>query len=311
MRYVWLILLTVTAIAAMQLYDAAREAAVPRVQTTVLTVCAVEETVTVNGNVRAAEGTEVTVTVPCVAGEIAVDVGDRVRQGDVLMQVDRSATLALAVGAGLSDAVTASAALPQTVVAPHDGVVSAVTAVKGDTLMSGSPCVVLSQTGDIEIAVALRESVLPRVAVGQEVTVSGAAFQKPAYRGVVTAVASSARSRLVGTIAETVVDAVVTLYPEDTDESLLIGLNAKATILTDRREQVLLVPYECLTQNDSGDTAVYCIQGETAVRRCVTLGKEYATGAEVLSGVTAGERLVCEPERLTGDAIRVKTEETA
>lgn len=313
MRYIGLFLGTAAVIAAMLFYRAAADAAIPRVDTVVIRRATVEETAVVNGNVRAADGTEVAVTVPCVAGEVAVKVGDRVKAGDVLMQVDRAATLALAVGAGVagSEVVAASAALPQTVTAPHDGVVSAVSAAKGDTLMSGSPCVVLSHTGEIEIAVALRESVLPQVAVGQEVTVRGAAFRKDTYRGIVTAIASSARSRLVGTTAETVVDAVVTLVPEDVDESLLIGLNAKATVVTDRRERVLLVPYDCLTQNEDGDAAVYCLQGDTAVRRTVTLGKEYADGTEVLAGLSQGDCLVRAPEGLTGEAIRVRTEEAA
>ncbi len=311
-RYVWLLLCTSAVISAMWFYDAAQEAAIPRVETVAVRADTVEEIAIVSGHVRAAEGTEVAVTVPCVAGEIAVEVGDRVKEGDVLMQVDRAATLALAVGAGLSgeDAVMASAALPQTVVAPHDGIVSAVSAAKGDTLTGGSPCVVLSENGDIEIAVTLRESVVPRIAVGQAVTVSGAAFRKDGYRGTVSAIASSARSRLVGAVSETVVDAVVTLLPGEADDSLLIGLSAKAAVTVERRENILLVPYECLTQDEEGQTAVYCLRGDTACRRAVTLGREYTAGAEVLDGLQEGDVLICAPERLSGETVRVYTEET-
>lgn len=312
MRYIGLLFGTAAVIAAMLFYKTASDASVPRVETVMIHRTTVEETAVVNGNVRAADGTSVSVTVPCVAGEIAVKVGDRVKKGDVLMEVDRAATLAMAVGAGLadSDAVAVSAALPQTLTAPHDGVVSAVSAVKGDTLMSGSPCVVLSERDNVEIAVALRESVVPYVSVGQEVTVSGTAFRKPCYRGTVTSVAASARSRLVGAVSETVVDAVVTLLPEEADESLLIGLSAKATVTVERRENVLLVPYDCLQQEADGTAFVYCLQGDTAIRRAVTLGKDYPEGTEVLEGLQDGERLVCAPERLEGEAVRVYAEET-
>ena len=78
----------------------------------------------------------------------------------------------------------------------------------------------------------------------------------------------------------------------------------------ERRENVLLVPYDCLQQEADGTAFVYCLQGDTAIRRAVTLGKDYPEGTEVLEGLQDGERLVRAPERLAGEAVRVYAEET-
>lgn len=306
-RYAYLLLATVALIGAMGVYKVSVKQSIPTVETAVLSRITVEETAVCTGTVRAKEGLEVYTSVPCVVGDVAVEVGQRVEAGDVLLTVDRSATLALAVGAGLSEGQTAmaSAALPQTVTAPADGVVSTVQAVRGETLDTSTPCVVLSEGGGVEIAVVIRESVLPKLSEGQTVRVSGVAFDKEVYSGVLSEISSAARSRVSGTTTETVVDAVVTLDPEDIDKSLLVGLTAKATVVVDSREDVLILPYECLTQNEDGQMAAYCLEGDTAVRYPVEAGAELTSGVEILGGLEEGAVVIKNPEQLTGDIVRV------
>lgn len=311
--YTWLIVLTVTAIGGMLTMKAMWEKAVPTVQTAVIARQDVRETVVCTGTVGSAGGVEVYATVPCVAGEIAVDVGDRVKKGDVLVTVDRASTLALAVSAGVSGEQSDAAAilLPETITAPCDGIVSAIGAGAGETLGTSTPCVVLSESGGVVINAVVRESTLPSVALGQQVTVSGVAFDKKSYHGRITDIASTARSRVNGTTTETVVDAVVTLDEGEIDESLLIGLSAKVTVIVEERQDVLVLPYDCLTCDDAGRTVAYRLEGDTAVACFVRTGAERSVGMEILDGLSEGDVVVRDPETLRGDAVRVKTEETA
>ncbi len=306
----FLLLLTAVAVGGMLFYDARSEQAVPTVETVTVSRQTVKETVVCAGTITATDGVEVYAAMPCVAGEIAVQVGDRVGEGDVLLAVDRTATLAMAVGAGMSEAqsVMASAALPVTITAPAAGVVSAVSAVRGELLGTDTPCVVLSQGDGVSVSVAVRENLLPRVAVGQEVAVSGVAFDKTVYTGTISRIASSARSRVSGTNAETVVDAVVTFDDGQIDESLLIGLSAKAAVTVATKENVLLVPYDCLAQDENGAMYVYRVRNGIAQRVAVVLGEELPEGVVAVSGAEDGDRLVRGPERLSGERVAVKTE---
>lgn len=309
---VWLLLLTALAVSGMLFYDVATEQAVLTVETVTISRQTVNETVICAGTVTAADGVEVYPSVPCVAGEIAVEVGDRVKEGDVLLTVDRTATLAMAVGAGMTEAqsVMASAALPETVTAPSAGTVSAIGAVSGAMLGTDTPCVILSEGDGICISVAVRESLLPRVTVGQKVAVSGVAFTKGIYTGTVREIASSARTRVNGTTSETVVDAVVALDEGQADASLLLGLSAKAVITVATREDVLTVPYDCLAQDDSGECYVYRVKHEVAQRVYVTIEEELSGGAVITAGIDSGDVLVREPEQLEGECVKVKTEAT-
>ena len=45
-----------------------------------------------------------------------------------------------------------------------------------------------------------------------------------------------------------------------------------------------------------------------ASRRAVALGEEYAEGVLVVSGLSAGDRLVQNPEALSGEQVRVRVE---
>ncbi len=296
--FAMLLVLTVLAIGGMRYYDHTVRQAVPTVTVTVVEKRTVNETVTCTGTVAAAEGVEVFAKMPCVAGSVDVSVGDRVNKGDVLVTVDRNATLSMALGSAMTVNASAVSSLEQAVVAPADGIVSAVSASEGELIDPTSPCVVLSDKAAVEIAVVIRESALPKVKTGQEVTVSGVAFDKRGYRGTITDMASSARSRVNGTSGETVVDAVVSLYDGEADESLLVGLSAKASVTVATHEDVLLIPYECVVQNDAGVSSVYCYDGTTVSRRDVVTAGEFADGVMVTDGLCEGERVVTDPQIL-------------
>lgn len=306
-----MLVLTLVAMGGIWLYDSVTRPKVVLVETVTLSRQTVEETVICTGTVTASEGLDVYAPVPCVAGDIAVKVGDRVEKGDVLLTVDRAATLAMAVDVGLSpsQSVMASAALPQTVTAPDSGVVSAVCAMSGATLTTDSPCVILSGGDGVSVAIAVREQALPRIAVGQAVAISGVAFDKDIYRGEICDIASSARSQMNGTVGETVVDVTVAFCEGEADESLLIGLTAKAAVTVATREDVLVVPHECITEDDEGNTAVYRVTDGVARRVAVTVVKSVPEGVLVEQGLEAGDVLVSSPTHLQGDTAAVVTQE--
>lgn len=309
-RTMFVLLLTAAAIGGMLLYRAHIRAQTLTLQTVTVTKTTVVNTAVCTGTVQACEGVEVCVSVPCVAGEIAIEAGDTVRKGDVLLTVDAASTMAMALGAGVvsgADAALGTSALPQTVTAPCDGVVGTVNARTGELLDPSSPFAVLSQGGGVQIDIVIRESAVPKIAVGQEVAVSGVAFEKDAYRGVVTYIADSARSRVSGTSSETVLDAVVSLFPSEIDDSLLVGLSAKAAVTVGERENVLLVPYEAVTQSGN-DAFVYTVQNGAVYRAAVTLGEETAEGVEILDGVHEGDTVVRDVTGLDCERYVVKTE---
>lgn len=303
-KYVWLAVVTVLAIGAV--FGVGEWLKTKPITVSVVTIeeKTVQQTVRCNGKVESTNSKEVYVDAPCVAGTVYVQEGQQVKKGDRLFSVDVSATQA--VLSQLSGGVTNDMELPmvQEVVSPIDGVAATVNVRAGETVDYTAPCAVITTGNGRQISVAIREQYLPLVKVGQTVTVSGVAFAKE-YNGTVEKIASTARQQYVGTLSETVVDAVISL--DDTAADLRVGLNAQAGIVVNTTENALLLPYEAVGQDESGKEFVYVYDGkQNAYRRTVELGSETADGILVVSGISAGERVVQNPEELSGEQVAVQ-----
>lgn len=306
-KYVWLVLGTGLAVAA--IFGIKAWTTKEEIPVTLMTIepQTVQQTVNCTGKVEASESQAVYVEIPCVAKEIYVKEGQTVKQGDALFSVDAEATrealsqFAGSLPNGISDITDTQ------VTAPVSGVVASLSVREGEVTDHTQPCATITSGEGKQIAVAIRERFLPQVQIGQKVIVTGVAFSEEQYLGTLTSLAASAHQEYLGTVSETVVDAVVSLDEGVVDDSLRTGLNAKAEIVTQTAEDVLLVPYECLVQNEQGEDCVYVYrENGVAERQPIEVADEYADGVLVVSGISAGERVVQTPEALSGARVRVR-----
>lgn len=269
-----------------------------------VTASQVKQTISCTGKVQSAEGNEVYAGAPCIAREILVQEGQEVQAGDVLFTVDTEATQQALAQLGGS-AVTGNA--PSAVTAPVGGVVTELNVQRGELTSTIKPCAVISSGNTVHVAVVIREKYVSRVAVGQAVEISGVAFSKAVYHGTVTYLADVAHQEYLGTVSETVVDAVVTLQEDELDTSLRAGLNAQACVVVNVVDNALLVPYTCIAQSEEGEEYVYVYQENgKAVRQTPQFGDECGDGVLVVSGLAPGARVVCEPETLSGEVATVR-----
>lgn len=147
---------------------------------------------------------------------------------------------------------------------------------------------------------------IPRICVGQTAVLSGAAIGEGKYTAVVTEISSSARQQTGMAGVETVVD--VTLTIANPDEQLRTGYTATAEISTADSRVIRIVPYSVICQDEQGEY-VYIISDDKTVRRCnVETGAELSNGTEILSGLPLGCDIICEPEKVTENALVQKTE---
>lgn len=305
-KYAALLLCTVAVIGGIFGASALTKEQPIAVKTTVIAPKTVEQTVECTGRVEMAESEEVFLEMPCVAGKVLVAQGQTVKAGDVLFEVDADATQAVLSQFGSA----VSGAFPeqnQTITAPIGGKVTQLNVKQGQLADHTAPCAVIAPSDEVCIAVSVREKHLRDVKIGQRVRVNGVGFTKEQYSGTLTLLANSAHQEYIGSVSETVVDAVVTLDEGQADASLRVGLGAVAQVVVDTKSDVLLVPYECLAQNEKGEEYVYvCTADGWARRQWVETAAEYADGAFVVSGVSAGQRLAQSPELLAGDWVRVR-----
>ncbi len=275
---------------------------VPSVNTVVLEKETVEQTVTCNGVIEAGEITGVFPTLSCVVKEVHVTKNQAVKKGDVLVTIDKDATKAIQ-----NDRVTDALGLltmPMNILAPTDGVVLSVEIPEDGVLHEALPCVTMAAQEDLQVRVLIREKLLPRLAEGQEVRVSGVGFDKAVYSGVLQEISSSANTDSSG--AERVVEGIVTLGEGQADASMRLGLSAKAKIVVSITKEGVLIPYESVLQRGDDDRFVYFLEDSHAVSCVITALAELPSGILVEAESFAGKTLILQPEMVKGDGMLLR-----
>ncbi len=271
------------------------------VKTMVLRTQRVEETVTCNGVVEAGEMTAVSPRLSCVLAEVLVCEGDAVTAGQAVARMDKEATRAMQENRAAE--ALALTTLAETITAPCDGIVLSVEARAGETVERGMPCVTLAAQQDLQVRVTIREKLLPSLAVGQAVRVSGAGFDRAAYAGRLEEISYAAMSGSSG--GERSVSGVVSLDRGQADDSMRLGLSAKAKVIVSSVEDAVVIPFEATVQQADGTRAAYFVEHGRAKRGALDVRQECADGL-VVSAAFAGRELVLQPDAVTGDGMLLR-----
>ncbi len=265
----------------------------PTVRTMVIRPSKVEQTVSCNGVVEAADGVGVFAPVSCHIREVCVTAGQRVNKGDVLAVIDKDATYT-----DETDLVTqvTLAGMEDTLIAPDDGVVVEVSAKAGETLKFGTPCALLVRSCDLQVRIAIREKDVRVLREGMRVRISGDGLEQTSYAGVLSEISCTASS----SSSTTVVAGVVTPDIGVADESFRLGLSAKATVITSVEEEGYLVPYEAVLADEEG-SYIYVLREGVAHQRRVEGAVQVPRGLLLTDAALAGSSVILEPEKVAGD----------
>ena len=246
-----------------------------------ITPTKVEDTVVCSGKVQYKETCEVNPTTAGVIKNVKVEKGEYVKKDQVLfsMITDLSSSSVNLNGA-LSEVVDKKTI---NVVAPISGTVLDVAVKADDTVANNLDAVTIVNSKDLCVSVPVSESKIANVEVGQEVEITGTAFDGNKYSGVVLEVDNVAKQVVTTTGKETAVNVTVSI--DNPDEKIKQGYTAKCTIVTNVKDNDIIVPYEAIEMTDEKEGIVYMYSNGKAVKKTVQIGNEYENGVEVLSGL--------------------------
>lgn len=170
------------------------------------------------------------------------------------------------------------------VTAEKDGIISGLTAQPGDSLPAGTPLFTLLQTESYQTVLQIDELDVKGIEKGQMVEVTVDAIPDFVYQGTVTGISQAGEN--TGGVG--VYKVTVSL---DSAEGLLPGMSANGKITMDAKKDALLVPVDTLKTVDGKKTVTVVKPDGTCESREVTLGLVNNEFAEVLEGVSEGEKL--------------------
>lgn len=263
----------------------------------------VEQTVSCTGVVESAKQQGITMDTSCVISEVLVKEGQSVEIGDPLVRVDKEATRQSGATTGTPREALALAAMQEEIVATEAGVVVSVEAKEGQLLKKGVPCVVLAPYSALQVRIAIKEKDLPVLEESMKARVSGDGFRKGGYEGILTDISSTAHTTGTG---DTVVEGVVTLADGQADDSMRLGLTAKAAVVVSATDGALVVPYEAVREDEHGQEYVYVLEDGVAHRQELAVKEELAAGMLLADDDLAGAQIITQPELVSADGMAVR-----
>ena len=201
--------------------------------------------------------------------------------------------------AGGSDAALNAAALSQAlagealarvklaqgqVLAPSAGVLIARSVETGDIVQPGKALMVFAARGNPQLAIQVDEKNLAKIALGQRAYGSADAFASQRFDAVVAYI----NPGVDATRGSVEVKLDVARPPAYLRQDMTVSVD----IETARRTAAVVVPTQVIEDAASDKPWVLVVRGQHVVKQFVTLGLRGDARVEVLSGVTAGERVV-------------------
>ena len=185
-----------------------------------------------------------------------------------------------------------------TVRAPFDGIAGPRNFSIGHYLRVGDPVVSIVDLNILEISFKVAEKYKTDLLVGEDVRISVDAHPGKYFNGKIffidPEVAIDTRTFLVKAEVENV------------EKALNPGMFARAELITKVNENAITVPWESVIQTET-ETYLYSIDGETAKKHPVTLGKIVADRVEIIgSSLSPGDRVILEGKFTAKDGAKVK-----
>jgi RND family efflux transporter MFP subunit len=168
--------------------------------------------------------------------------------------------------------------------APFKGVITDLTYVTNGTQVSSNTAAFsLMDYSVMTIEVNLPEKYINEVHIDQPVKIMNYTIPDDTLQGVVKELSpaiSSATRTFKGVISV-----------NNPEMKLRPGMFAKADIVLDRHEGVIVIPKEVIVSNQRGKS-VFVVDNGTAVEKRISIGFDNQTQAEVINGLQANDRLV-------------------
>ncbi|MBO5336197.1 MAG: efflux RND transporter periplasmic adaptor subunit [Lachnospiraceae bacterium] len=171
----------------------------------------------------------------------------------------------------------------QGVVAGFDGIVMECSAVQGATITEGMQLLTLASSEELKVTFSASKHDVEKLEEGQKakVTISG-----NTYDGIVNkidrmATMNASNTPMVG----------VEVHITNPDNKIILGMEARLEIYTNKVENALLIPVEAINADKDGDF-LYIAENGMVVRKPIVCGISSDTHTEVIEGITEQDEII-------------------
>ena len=183
----------------------------------------------------------------------------------------------------VEDSIDSLSSVENGIVAEFDGVVTEMNAVEGGVTAKGAQLLKLESTEDVMVRINVTKYDLSKIKEGQKAIVTIGSRE---YEGEVSKINKMAEQNNSGAA---VVGTEITILNPDSD--VILGVEAKVVINTERAEGAVLVPITAVNVDMDGEF-VYVVENNILVKKPVTTGISTDTMTQIIEGLNGDEQIV-------------------
>lgn len=169
------------------------------------------------------------------------------------------------------------------IVADFAGIVTECSAVSGAGVSGGMQLLTLESSENLKVSFMASRSDIEKLELGQQadVVISG-----KTYRGELSKINRMAEKNETGTPM-----VGVELHLLEADDTIILGMDARVTVYTQKAEGALLIPVEAINADRNGDF-LYVVENGVVARKPIVCGISTDTYAEVLEGISEEDVII-------------------
>lgn len=167
--------------------------------------------------------------------------------------------------------------------APFDGIITECTVVQGATITEGIQLLTLQNSEKVKVSLSASKYDVEKLREGQKATVKIAGNT---YEGEVSKI-----NRMATVNASNTPMVGVEVHITNPDEQIILGLDAKLEIMTDSKEDAVLIPMEAINADKDGDF-LYIVENGVVVKRPIVCGISSDEYTEILEGITETDEII-------------------
>lgn len=170
--------------------------------------------------------------------------------------------------------------------APYSGVISEKNIEVGQNVMPGMPVVQLVTASQLKVKIAVPETEITSVSVGQDAKIQVPALGRKVLTGTVDkkGIMANPFSRSYD----------VKLNVKDTDSGLMPGMVVEVSLLSSaqKTDSQCIIPANIVQLDERNNNFIWVNKNGRATKRIIRCGDYMANGVTVLSGLSAGDQII-------------------
>lgn len=188
-----------------------------------------------------------------------------------------------------------------TVTAPISGTVTMVNANVGSYATASAPMFEIANVDTLEITAGINEQNVSRIHIGQEVLLKINSVSDEWFPGTITEISKVMNSQTKSY--------PITIAMNNKDDALVAGMYAEVKVVVDQADDVLVIPVDAIVYKEAQPVAFIVQEDGTVKETALTLGINDGDYYVVTKGLKAGDQIVIKGNGnlVEGEAVSVIT----